>query len=126
MHEQSLPQTTNRDSSNFIPTICVSKRVRQKVICVNSLFQGRYLKVAGGGKRRTRERPASCHDDDACRIITINDWMMMMSTVMVCAVNLLQQRRDDDDDDDDALVLSLYFRTYRCAVRSINRNNSED
>ena len=40
-----------------------------------------------------------------------------MSTVMVCAVNLLQQRRDDDDDDDDdALVLSLYFRTYRCGA----------
>ena len=33
---------------------------------------------------------------------------------MVCAVNLLQQRRDDDDDD--ALVLSLYFRTYRCGA----------
>jgi hypothetical protein len=50
--------------------------------------------------------------------ITINDLRLdgWMSTVMVCAVNLLQQRRDDDDDDDDALVLSLYFRTYRCGA----------
>jgi len=43
-----------------------------------------------------------------------------MSTVMVCAVNLLQQRRDDDRT---TRSFSLFFLK---AVRSIDRNDSED